>query len=106
MFSFNLYYSSVWIFAEQLSFSCAYCRMTHPGRGLPSSLTQDMFEGGNQWTTQEGLGLKLSRKLLRRMNGQVHYIKEHNRCYFLIDLKFKTSKEREGSLAGTSRMAS
>ncbi|KAF3449856.1 hypothetical protein FNV43_RR05935 [Rhamnella rubrinervis] len=79
-------------------------RMTHPGQGLPSSLTQDMFEGGNQWTTQEGLGLNLSRKLLSRMNGQVQYIREHNRCYFLIDLEFITSKEREESRAGTCRM--
>ncbi|XP_021825661.1 phytochrome E isoform X1 [Prunus avium] len=70
-------------------------RMTHPGQGLPAALIQDMFEGGNQWTTQEGLGLNLSRKLLNRMNGQVQYVREHDKCYFLIDLELKTRKERQ-----------
>lgn len=69
--------------------------MTHPGQGLPAALIQDMFEGGNQWTTQEGLGLNLSRKLLNRMNGQVQYVREHDKCYFLIDLELKTRKERQ-----------
>lgn len=78
-------------------------RMTHPGQGLPSALIQDMFEGGNQWTTQEGLGLNLSRKLLNGMNGQVHYVRERNKSYFRIDLEFKTRKERQrGSLADKS----
>jgi phytochrome E len=72
--------------------------MSHPGQGLPSALIQDMFERGNQWTTQEGLGLNLSRKLLNRMNGQVHYVREHNICYFLIDLELKLAKKlKEGS---------
>lgn len=66
------------------------CRMTHPGQGIPSALIQDMFEGGNQWTRQEGFGLNLSRKLLDRMNGRVHYVREHDKCYFLIDLELKT----------------
>ncbi|KAF5475212.1 hypothetical protein F2P56_007042 [Juglans regia] len=80
-------------------------RMTHPGQGLPSALIQDMFEGGNQWTTQEGFGLKLSRRLLDRMNGQVQYVREHNKCYFLIDLELKTKKEREKrSQADKTRM--
>lgn len=69
--------------------------MTHPGQGLPAALIQDMFEGGNRWTTQEGLGLNLSRKLLNRMNGQVQYVREHDKCYFLIDLELKTRKERQ-----------
>lgn len=68
-------------------------RMTHPGKGLPSSLLQDMLEGENKCTTQEGLGLNLSRKLLNRMNGDVHYVREHNKCYFLIDLELRTKKE-------------
>lgn len=69
--------------------------MTHPGQGLPAALIRDMFEGGNRWTTQEGLGLNLSRKLLNRMNGQVQYVREHDKCYFLIDLELKTRKERQ-----------
>lgn len=81
--------------------------MTHPGHGLPAALIQDMFEAGNQWTTQEGLGLNLSRKLLNRMNGQIQYVREHNKCYFLIDLELKTRKERQRvsvSLAEMSTM--
>lgn len=70
-------------------------RMTHPGQGLPSALLQDMFEGGNQCSTQEGFALNQSRKLLNRMNGQVRYAREHSQCYFLIDLELKTRKERQ-----------
>ncbi|XP_050370547.1 phytochrome E [Argentina anserina] len=70
-------------------------RMTHPGQGLPTALIQDMFDDGNRWTNQEGLGLNLSRKLLCRMNGQVQYIKEHDKCYFLIDIELRMRKETQ-----------
>ncbi|KAM1045541.1 hypothetical protein EV1_036125 [Malus domestica] len=70
-------------------------RMTHPGQGLPTTLVQDMFEGGNRWTTQEGLGLNLSRKILNRMNGQVQYVREHDKCYFLVNIELKHKKERQ-----------
>ncbi|EEF42722.1 phytochrome E [Ricinus communis] len=79
-------------------------RMTHPGQGLPSALTEDMFEEGNCWTTQEGLALKLSRKLLHQMNGHVHYTREHNKCFFLIDLELKLKNRQKGGQADTSRM--
>ncbi|PON41747.1 Phytochrome A/B/C/D/E [Parasponia andersonii] len=75
-------------------------RMSHPGEGLPTALIQDMLEAGKQWTSQEGLGLNLSRKLLSRMNGQVKYVREQSRCYFLVDIEFKTSKERQRGGAG------
>ncbi|CAL5409138.1 unnamed protein product [Camellia sinensis] len=70
-------------------------RMTHPGKGIPSAIIQDMFEGGNKWTTQEGLGLNLSRKLLSIMNGHIHYAREQDRCYFLIDLELRTKTSRQ-----------
>ncbi|XP_057464148.1 phytochrome E-like isoform X2 [Actinidia eriantha] len=70
-------------------------RITHPGQGLPSALTEDMFEGRNQWTMPEGLGLSLSRKLLNMMDGHVHYAKEQDRCYFLIDLKLRKTRQGE-----------
>ncbi|PSS04878.1 Phytochrome E like [Actinidia chinensis var. chinensis] len=70
-------------------------RITHPGQGLPSALTEDMFEGRNQWTMPEGLGLNLSRKLLNMMNGHVHYAKEQDRCYFLIDLELRKTRQGE-----------
>ncbi|XP_057465523.1 phytochrome E-like isoform X1 [Actinidia eriantha] len=70
-------------------------RMTHPGEGIPSGLIQDMFERENQWTTQEGLGLNLSRKLLNIMNGHVHYAREQDKCYFLVDLELRTRTSRQ-----------
>ncbi|OVA07511.1 PAS domain [Macleaya cordata] len=74
-------------------------RMTHPGQGLPSELIQDMVGGGTQWSSQEAHGLSLSWKLLKMMNGQIHYIREPNKCFFLIDIEFqtdsKTSMEQE-----------
>ncbi|KAJ9153230.1 hypothetical protein P3X46_026694 [Hevea brasiliensis] len=80
-------------------------RMTHMGKGLPSALIQEMFEGGNHRTTQEGLVLNLSRKLLNKMNGHVHYTREHNKCYFLIDLELKLKGRQKGEQADTSIMA-
>ncbi|KAF5738295.1 Phytochrome E isoform 1 [Tripterygium wilfordii] len=73
-------------------FICLQFRMTHPGQGIPSAVIQEMLEGGNQWTTQEGLGLSLSRKLLNRMNGHVHYVREQSKCYFQVDLQLKMRK--------------
>ena len=77
--------------------------MTHAGQGLPSAILQDMFEAEDQWTTQEGLGLYMSRKILSRMKGRVHYVREHNKCYFLIDLKLKTRKIKVEELATQDR---
>ncbi|XP_034698119.1 phytochrome E [Vitis riparia] len=70
-------------------------RMTHIGQGLPPDLIQDMFEGGDQWNTQEGLGLNLSRKLLSAMNGRVQYVREHGKCYFLVEIDLKNRRARE-----------
>lgn len=68
--------------------------MTHIGQGIPPDLIQEMF-GGNQWTSPEGLGLNLSRKLLSAMNGRVQYVREHDKCYFLIDIDLMTRRTRE-----------
>lgn len=87
-----------------LKFSYFLCRMTHSGQGLPSSILHDMFYGENQWTTQEGLGLFMSRKILSRMNGDVHYVREQNKCYFLIDLELRTRKERQRNLKTETSM--
>ncbi|XP_059669263.1 phytochrome E-like [Cornus florida] len=69
-------------------------RIAHPGQGLPSALIRDMFEGENQWSTKEGLGLSLSLKLLSRMNGHIRYVREDKKCYFIVELKLKL-KTRE-----------
>lgn len=70
--------------------------MTHPGQGLPSELVQDMFHA-SQWTTQEGLGLSMSRKLLKMMKGHIQYVRESTKCYFLMNIELQISKRGEGS---------
>ncbi|CAI9779723.1 unnamed protein product [Fraxinus pennsylvanica] len=60
-------------------------RIVCPGEGLPPELVQDIFYNG-LWVSQEGLGLSMCRKILRLMNGEVQYIRESERCYFLIIL--------------------
>nr|BBE28453.1 phytochrome E [Cardamine nipponica] len=79
-------------------------RMTHPGKGLPSEMVSDMFDTRDGWVTPDGLGLKLSRKLLEQMNGRVSYVREDERCFFLVDLQVKTSLgvETNGTEAGSS----
>lgn len=82
-------------------------RMTHPGRGLPSTLIQDMFEAGNNWSTPQGLGLNMSRKILNKMNGRICYVREQNVCFFLIDIDLQTKKtRRKVSQEDTSGMPS
>ncbi|KAI3459213.1 hypothetical protein Pfo_015876 [Paulownia fortunei] len=60
-------------------------RIVCPGEGLPPELVQDMFHS-SRWVTQEGLGLSMCRKLLKLMKGEVQYIRESERCYFIISL--------------------
>ncbi|RVW25761.1 Phytochrome B [Vitis vinifera] len=61
-------------------------RMVCPGEGLPPNLIQDMFHT-SRWMTQEGLGLSMCRKILKLINGEVQYIRESERCYFLISIE-------------------
>ncbi|XP_071727145.1 phytochrome B-like [Rutidosis leptorrhynchoides] len=61
-------------------------RILSPGEGLPPELVQDMFHN-SQWSTEEGLVLSMCRKILTLMNSEVQYIRESERCYFLIDLQ-------------------
>ncbi|XP_075476161.1 LOW QUALITY PROTEIN: phytochrome B-like [Primulina tabacum] len=65
-------------------------RIVCPGEGLPPELVQDMFS--SRWVTQEGLGLSICRRLLKLMNGEVQYIRESERCYFLIVLDLPMPK--------------
>nr|UWV21197.1 phytochrome E [Ligustrum ovalifolium] len=69
-------------------------RMAHPGKGVPRALIEEMHGAKSQWTTQEGTALNLSQKLLNTMNGNVRYIRDQNKCYFLVDLEFKSQKSR------------
>ncbi|XP_060196071.1 phytochrome E isoform X1 [Lycium barbarum] len=81
-------------------------RMAHPGQGLPAALIDDMSGERNRWTAQEGIALNASRKLVNMMNGHVRYIREENKCYFLIEVELKTSKSTQHALnlEGTQEM--
>ncbi|PSS01538.1 Phytochrome B like [Actinidia chinensis var. chinensis] len=72
-------------------------RIVCPGEGLPPELVQDMFHS-SRWVTQEGLGLSMCRKILKLMNGEVQYIRESERCYFLIILELPMPRRRSRSV--------
>ncbi|XP_076960364.1 phytochrome E-like [Bidens hawaiensis] len=65
-------------------------RISHPGPGLPANIIKEMYEERENEGSQEGLALNLSRKLLRVMKGNVHYVRDDSRCCFLIDIELKT----------------
>lgn len=67
-------------------------RMVCPGEGLPAELIQDMFNS-NLWVTQEGLGLSMCRRILKLMSGEVQYIRESERCYFLVIIELPMTRK-------------
>ncbi|XP_008808701.1 phytochrome B-like [Phoenix dactylifera] len=64
-------------------------RIVCPGDGLPPELVQDLFHDA-RWVTQEGIGLSVSRKILKLMKGEVQYTRETERCFFLISMELPT----------------
>nr|XP_010938231.2 LOW QUALITY PROTEIN: phytochrome B-like [Elaeis guineensis] len=64
-------------------------RIVCPGDGLSPELVQDLFHN-SRWVTQEGICLSISRKILKLMKGVVQYIRESERCYFLISMELPT----------------
>lgn len=69
--------------------------LAHPGEGLPSALIEEMSGERNHCTTEKGIALNLSKMLVEMMNGHVSYIREQDRCHFLIELEFRTSQSRK-----------
>nr|BBE28420.1 phytochrome B [Cardamine bellidifolia]BBE28422.1 phytochrome B [Cardamine bellidifolia]BBE28423.1 phytochrome B [Cardamine bellidifolia] len=76
-------------------------RMACPGEGLPPELVRDMFHS-SRWTSPEGLGLSVCRKILKLMNGEVQYIRESERSYFLIILELPVPLKLPSSTANAS----
>nr|GLL48465.1 phytochrome B [Ipomoea trifida] len=72
-------------------------RIMCPGEGLPPELVQDMFHS-SRWVSQEGLGLSMCRKVVKLMNGEVQYIRESERCYFLIILELPIPRRGSKSI--------
>ncbi|XP_076886292.1 phytochrome C-like [Bidens hawaiensis] len=65
-------------------------RITHPTPGIPEKLVHDMFHL-NRSVTREGLGLYISQKLVKIMNGTVQYLREAERASFIILIEFPVS---------------
>ncbi|KAH7351675.1 hypothetical protein KP509_19G009100 [Ceratopteris richardii] len=61
-------------------------RISHPGCGIPEDLVQQMHDRSPE-ITQEGMGLSVSRKLVKLMNGDVSYVRDGGLCYFLVHLE-------------------
>ncbi|CAH9060605.1 unnamed protein product [Cuscuta europaea] len=61
--------------------------MTHPAPGVPEELIQEMFKKSESMS-REGLGLYISQKLVRIMNGTVQYVREAERSSFVIFVEF------------------
>ncbi|XP_010548998.1 PREDICTED: phytochrome B [Tarenaya hassleriana] len=79
-------------------------RMACGGEGLPPELVRDMFHG-SRWTSPEGLGLSVCRKILKQMRGgEVQYIRESERSYFLIvmELAVPPPPNQRSAAASTS----
>ncbi|XP_010549119.1 PREDICTED: phytochrome A-like [Tarenaya hassleriana] len=58
-------------------------RITHSGSGIPELLLNEMF-GSDEDVSEEGMSLLISRKLVKLMNGDVHYLKQAGKCTFII----------------------
>ncbi|KAI3675142.1 hypothetical protein L1987_84727 [Smallanthus sonchifolius] len=65
-------------------------RITHPAPGMPEKLIQDMFHH-NRSVTREGLGLYISQRLVKIMNGSVQYLREADRASFIVLIEFPVS---------------
>ncbi|XP_071726009.1 phytochrome C [Rutidosis leptorrhynchoides] len=62
-------------------------RITHPAPGIPEKLVQDMFHTSRS-VSREGLGLYISQKLVKIMNGTVQYLREAERASFVVLIEF------------------
>lgn len=61
-------------------------RITHTGGGVPEDLLSQMF-GSNAETSEEGISLLVSRKLVKLMNGDVQYLREAGKSTFIISVE-------------------
>nr|AHZ63963.1 phytochrome [Taiwania cryptomerioides] len=69
-------------------------RISHPGRGLPEELVQQMFNLDNN-ISQEGFGLLICRKLVKLMNGDVQYVRGGGKPSFVIVVELASGQNDE-----------
>lgn len=73
-------------------------RITHTGSGIPEELLAQMFGSGEgQSNDNEGVSLLVCRKLLRLMNGDVHYHREADMSAFIISLELASASKPRGT---------
>ncbi|CAI0383505.1 unnamed protein product [Linum tenue] len=56
----------------------------HPAPGVPEDLVREMFHSRGRGTSREGLGLYMSHKLVKVMNGNVQYLREAESSSFIV----------------------
>ncbi|KAK1297682.1 Phytochrome C [Acorus calamus] len=61
--------------------------ITHPVPGVPEALIREMFHH-SRGVSREGLGLYISQKLVKIMNGTVQYLREADSSSFIILIEF------------------
>ncbi len=65
---------------------------------MPEELVHEMFDRG-RGMTQEGLGLSMCRKLVKLMNGDVQYVRDAGKSYFLVNVELPLAhREDAGSV--------
>ncbi|KAK1386311.1 Phytochrome [Heracleum sosnowskyi] len=69
-------------------------RVTHAGAGVPEDMLSQMF-GSDSETSEEGISLLVSRKLVKLMNGDVHYLREAGKSTFIITVELAAASKRE-----------
>jgi len=66
-------------------------RLVHPAPGVPEALIQEMFRHG-PGVSREGLGLHISQKLVKTMNGTVQYLREAESSSFIVLVEFPVAQ--------------
>ncbi|CAA2993467.1 phytochrome A [Olea europaea subsp. europaea] len=67
-------------------------RITHTGGGVPEHLLNQMFGSATE-TSEEGISLLISRKLVKLMNGDVQYLREAGRSTFIISVELAVANK-------------
>lgn len=77
---------------ESVQLVHAEFRITHVGGGVPEDLLNQMF-GGNSDSSEEGISLLVSRKLVKLMNGDVRYVRESGKSTFLVSVELAAANK-------------
>lgn len=67
-------------------------RITHAGSGVPEDLLSQMF-GSNAETSEEGISLLISRKLVKLMNGDVQYLRQASLSTFIVSVELASANK-------------